>query len=398
MGSLDKDEIVDTSIRSIAASHPQLVPFMEEGKVYEQFRCFLDHLEIFQNGGDIDESEVDRSHSLAMQLGRRAAASQVAVEDLIGATYLFRHAFWSHIEKSGGALSGLDFRKLLSTVKRMNEYLSQVNLTIVHEYLNREREIVARQRADLVERQRQIDADMELARRIQQSMFPPYCQFGAFKLCAEIMTSAAVGGDFYGCLPFGHPEHRVDLYIGDVQGKGVAAALIMMLITSTLRSAASVRHTPLEIVTAANRRFRQYMTDELAQFASLFYFSYDINTRTLSYAKAGHEDALLIRSGTGEMTTLSTSGYFLGIFDEADYEEKSVTVGEGDRLYLFTDGVNVIEDAAGKRLDYDDFFQIILRHNSLPIGESIDRIAKDLIKMNGDRRLKDDVGLLAVEF
>ncbi|MCL4513012.1 MAG: serine/threonine-protein phosphatase [Candidatus Eremiobacteraeota bacterium] len=395
---LDREAIVAAAIRTSAADYPNLTHFLNREIVRELFLCLLTHLETIYNSevtlreNEPSFNEVSRCGELALALGRQAAASKIELAELIKAFYLFRRLFWLELEEFEFDLSSLQIKRLIHLNTRVNEYLADINFLIMQEYLKREREIVAAH-------EKRINADLELARQIQQSMFPSACQIGACGLCAEIIPSGAVGGDFYGMIPYGNPPTRADLFIGDVQGKGVAAALIMMLITSTIKGVAAENKTPKQIVSEVNLQFRRQMTYELNHFISLFYLSYNVSSKRLTYTKAGHEDGLLIRHKDNELVPLSTSGYFLGIFDDAEYEEKTITVNPGDRLYLFTDGVNLLGGADGKVFEYEDLYQIILKHNSLPIGDTLEQITRDLMNLYGDKEdLKDDVGLIVVQY
>jgi serine phosphatase RsbU (regulator of sigma subunit) len=388
----DKESIVDVSIKSTADARPHLVSFFNAARIRELFLHFLTNVEIILSGREPVQDEMNHCKELALELGRKAVTSNIKIEDLISFAYFLRHLLWESVGESELMLSKLQKKELLNAVTRANEYLSGINFVLMQAYLHREREIVVYQ-------QKRMNADLELARRIQQSMFPSHCQIGACSMCAEIIPSGAVGGDFYGMIPYEIPVPRADLFIGDVQGKGVASALVMMLITSTIKGTASAQKTPKQILSEVNFQFRRQMTHELDHFVSLFYLSYYPVEKKIFYVKAGHEDGVLIRRNTGEVVVLSTEGYFLGVFEDADYEEKSVVVNTGDRLYLFTDGATLLGNSEGRSFEYEDLYKVILKHNSLPIGDTLEHITRDLMNLYGrEKALKDDVGFLVVEF
>jgi serine phosphatase RsbU (regulator of sigma subunit) len=388
---LEIQKILKEAIKAIEAAHPELAPFLGEGKLQAQLACLLEHAKTLLEGNEISSEEGKRCSKMSRKLAAWAADHHIEIETLIHCTYIFRHTLWQFFENQDVVGSALPTKHLLHAIIRINEHLSETNLMLMHEYLERERQIVKKQ-------QERMNADLALARRIQQSMFPASCSIGACKLCAEIIPSTAVGGDFYGMIPLGNPPSRADLYIGDVQGKGVAAALVMMLMTSILRAAATPQKTPKQIVSEANRHFVKQMSPELSLFVSLFYLSYDVHTRKITYTKAGHEDGLLVRARTGELVTLSTPGYFLGIFEEAPYEEKTLLVEPGDRLYLFTDGITVMGRRDGKMTEYADLYKILLQYNKLPIDETLHAVTRELMQQSPEEELKDDVGFLVAEF
>lgn len=393
-----KDKIIEKSLQIIKNSYPQMLSFIKESSLRDKCCFFLEQAELILVGKEIAVSEANSGLTLAKELGRLGATSGLEMEELIKALYTLRHTFWTFIEEDEKLISYLPQEQLLKTVRKANEYLSQINLTIGQEYLTKEREVVMVQKAALEKRQAQIETELKLARKIQQSMFPSRCEYRAFKSCAKIIPSGAVGGDFYDVLPIGDSSNRIDLFIGDVQGKGIPAALVMMMTISILWDTIHQDRTPKEILCEANWRLLAHLSEELTQFVSIFYLSYFPETKKISFAKAGHEEGLLIRKESGKLETLSASGYFLGVFDDAVYEEKEIIVTKGDRLYLYTDGVTALGEQPGIHFDYEDFIALLFLHNHLPISDALDAITSKLQQVNGNQPLKDDVALLVVEF
>lgn len=392
------DIIVEETLHAIETGLPSLGYFMQEMHIQEKLYFFLEQVGRILNGEELALDETSPSYASAKELGRQGATSGFEMEELVKMLYLLRQTFWKYLEDHSDFFPSLPLKDLLQTVRKVNEYLSQVNLAIGREYLRKEREVVMAQRAVIEKKQAQLDTELKLARKIQQSIFPSICEYRAFKSCAKMIPSGAVGGDFYDVLPFGDPATRVDICIGDVQGKGIPAALLMMMTISIIWDCAHPQRSPQQILSEVNWRLRSHVSEELTQFVSLFYLSYFIETREVRFAKAGHEDALLIRKTNDELITLAASGYFLGLFDDAVYEEKSITVCPGDRLYLFTDGVHTLGNNNRVEFSYEDFVALLYRYNRNPIDEALDLITKELERIGGGQSLKDDVAILVVEF
>lgn len=390
--------IIDESLKIIEDTLPRMHSYVKRVSLRKKFHFFLEQVERIMTGENIAVDEAGQGYILAKELGRLGVTANLEMEELIKALYTLRQTFWKYIEEHDWHLLFKSPNEMLLTVRKINEYLSQINLAIAHEYITKEREIVIVQRAALEKRQAQIENELKLARKIQQSIFPSRCEYRTFKSCAKMIPSGSVGGDFYDILPFGDSANRVDLYIGDVQGKGIPAALLMMMIISILWDTANPNDLPQQILAEVNRRLRSHISEELTQFVSLFYLSYFSDTKEVRFAKAGHEDGLLLRAKTNELLTLTASGYFLGVFDDAEYEVKRISVNAGDRIYLFTDGINTIGDLSDAPFTYEDFVALLVKHNKLPIGETLDSILNDLVQANGPYPLKDDIALLVVEF
>lgn len=144
-----------------------------------------------------------------------------------------------------------------------------------------------------------------------------------------------LGGDFYEFVPL--PDRRLALAIGDASGKGLAAALMISNVQSSLRTAALFTgHDGAAALKAVNR---QVHGSSLAdRYATLFYGVFERATRTLRFVNAGHPPPIVLRRD-GSITWLETGGAPVGMFPDWNYEEGSVRLNPGDRLLACTDGV-----------------------------------------------------------
>jgi sigma-B regulation protein RsbU (phosphoserine phosphatase) len=144
-----------------------------------------------------------------------------------------------------------------------------------------------------------------------------------------------VGGDFYDFVTL--PENRLALAIGDASGKGLAAALMISNVQSSLRTAAlfagSNRAGALEAV-----NHQVYGSSLASRYATLFYGIFDGATHTLHYVNAGHNPPMVIRPD-GSIVWLKTGGAPVGLFPDSTYEEGSVRLNPGDLILAYTDGV-----------------------------------------------------------
>jgi sigma-B regulation protein RsbU (phosphoserine phosphatase) len=152
---------------------------------------------------------------------------------------------------------------------------------------------------------------------------------------ARCRQMGGVGGDFFEFVAL--PENSLAFAIGDASGKGLAAAVMIANVQSSLRTAAlfagSDRAAALEIV---NRQL--YGSSLSSQYATLFYGTFDGASRTLHYVNAGHNPPMVIRPN-GSVTWLETGGAPVGLFPDSIYEEGSVQLHRGDLILAYTDGV-----------------------------------------------------------
>lgn len=186
--------------------------------------------------------------------------------------------------------------------------------------------------------------ELELARNIQAAAlpneFPAFPDHPEFDLCATCTQAMVVGGDFYDF--FMPRENRVCFLVADVSAYGIPAALLMMRCMSVIRSLARSGAGPVKLVTETNRALCESNTPDMR--VRLFYGSLDIKTGELHYVNAGPPQVLLQHEG-GEYESLSSaSGDSLGYLPDAKYTECRMTLREGDRLFLYTEGaVNAMD-------------------------------------------------------
>lgn len=198
-------------------------------------------------------------------------------------------------------------------------------------------------------RRSRLARDLELAAQIQTALlpgsFPPRARVS---LVATMLPASEVGGDFYT-----HPDEReeagkeLSIAVGDVAGKGVAAALITTVCLSAMR--AEMRHvaSPAQ----ALRSVQGFIQDELSRidsFVTCILATYDPSSRRLAYANAGHNAMLLWRARTRTIETLGATGMPLGIDVGIPIENASALLDPGDLLLLYTDGVTEAMSAAGE--------------------------------------------------
>ena len=178
--------------------------------------------------------------------------------------------------------------------------------------------------------------DLDLAGRIQQSMlpteFPELDNYGAHAL---LEPASEVAGDFYDVMRL--DKGRLGLLIADVSGKGVPAALFMMASRTLLRGAAIGLGHPARILAETNALMCP--ANSQAMFATVLFGILNPYDGSFEYANAGHMPPLLVRAD-GSVKELETSkDVALGLMPEAEYEQFKISLGPGELLFMYTDGV-----------------------------------------------------------
>jgi len=177
--------------------------------------------------------------------------------------------------------------------------------------------------------------ELDEARRIQRKLLPSSLpQFDGWELASSWQPALGVGGDCFDALELG--PTRLALCIADVVGKGIPAALLMSNLQAAVRAFATAATEPHELCAQVNRILCGHIAE--GRFISFWYCVIDTETGELTYSNAGHYPPMLIR-GDGRAERLGAGGPVLGVFPDSKYEQDRVTLGAGDRLVLFTDGI-----------------------------------------------------------
>jgi sigma-B regulation protein RsbU (phosphoserine phosphatase) len=236
----------------------------------------------------------------------------------------------------------------------------------------------------LVEQQR-IKRELELARKIQKSMLPKRRR-GAFPLLGVNLPAHEISGDFYDF--FDLPDGRIAFVVGDVSGKGLDAAFLMVRVASLLRWVGKHAPQPAAWLAEVNAELCKTLQD--GRFVCAAVGVYDPTLRDVVFASAGFPPAL--RFDGEHFEEFGADGPPLGILAEAGYGERKIHLGDG-ALYLFSDGATDVRDAARQTLGSDGLREIIQRHAALAPEPRLRALLGDLKRL----RLVDDTTLLLLQ-
>ncbi|MGZ8866830.1 MAG: PP2C family protein-serine/threonine phosphatase [Thermoanaerobaculia bacterium] len=191
---------------------------------------------------------------------------------------------------------------------------------------------------ELIEKNR-MERELQLGREIQSRLLPsPPVDVYATEIAAQSVPCYEVGGDYYDFIEF--PGGDLGLAIGDVSGKGVAAALIMSSIQAALRIAAPLEDDLAELMSRLNRLLCRMAGGR--KYVTFFFGRYSPETGELHYVNAGHNPPFIVSHG--QLQEVHSTGKPIGLIPDATYEEGAVLLPPGATLYLYTDGLNEAAD------------------------------------------------------
>ena len=245
-----------------------------------------------------------------------------------------------------------------------------------------------------VEERARADQELKLARRIQSSFLPAnLLELPLLDVSGLNVPSKQVSGDFYDLVPTG--ESALLIAIADVAGKGVPAALLSSMLQASLRTQAPSVASVASIL--GNINALVYRNAAVEQFATFFLAHLDLGSRRLSYANAGHNYPVLFRAGGGH-EVLDHGGPLIGIQDSVAYEESAVSLGPGDRLLLYTDGISEAANPSGELFGEERLCRLVeSMPTNLPSRAVTQRILEDLRRHAGTAEQADDMTLVVIQ-
>ena len=290
-------------------------------------------------------------------------------------------------ERGSSAISLLDIRTgdevetLACSIRQMeqeiNTYIS--NLTQV-----------------TAERER-IGAELDVARNIQTSMlpciFPPFPQREEFSIFAAMDPAKEVGGDFYDF--FLVDDDHLALVMADVSGKGVPAAMFMVIAKTLLKNAAQTGASPKAVLEKVNDQLCE--NNDAGMFVTVWLGILEISTGKLVCANAGHEFPAIRRADGQFQLFRDKHGFVLAGMEHSRYREYELTLCGGDTLFVYTDGVAEATDSRNQLYGTERMLDALNRGSGAGCEELIRSVRADIDAFVGEAPQFDDITMLALE-
>lgn len=241
-----------------------------------------------------------------------------------------------------------------------------------------------------LEAERRAAQEIEIAKQVQARLFPQiHPPAKTLEYAGLCLQARQVGGDYYDFLDLG--QQRLGLVVGDVSGKGIAAALLMANLQANLRSQCALALTHPELfLRSVNRLFYENTID--SAYASLIFAEYDDESRRLRYANCGHLSALVLRPDR-RCRRLDSTGTVLGLFQDWECPIAEYQLEAGDLLALYTDGITEAHNGKGKEFGEDRLIESLRRHGSRTCQQAVEAISEEVRLLNpGDQH--DDITLI----
>jgi phosphoserine phosphatase RsbU/P len=318
------------------------------------------------------ENVTEQDRSALAQLESRLLLPVTVKDRLLGLVSLSQ-------KKSEEPYTGSDLRLLRSLALQTGLALDNSRLTaeVASEAAQRER----------------LNREIEIAREVQERLFPQKLpQVEGFDIAGYCRPAQEVGGDYYDFLTL--PGGRLGIVIGDVSGKGIAAALLMASLQASVRSQSARGEANLaEAIEMVNTLI--YESSASSRYATLFYGQLDTATRQLHYVNAGHNPPVLLRKG-GAMEPLEAGGAVVGLLPKNIYEQGSVRLGSGDLLLGFTDGISEAMNRGYEEWGEERMVAAVRAQGDCPAAELIRRLLKEADKFTDGAPQHDDMTVIVI--
>ncbi|HKE57496.1 MAG TPA: SpoIIE family protein phosphatase [Pyrinomonadaceae bacterium] len=243
-----------------------------------------------------------------------------------------------------------------------------------------------------LERER-LERELALASEIQQRFqpaAPPH--IGGYELQGISFPCYEIGGDYYDFIE--RKDGRLVIALGDVSGKGTAAALLMSSLHAAVHAQAGSHDSLVATISAVNR----YLADNIPanRFVTLFYAELDPESGSLAFLNAGHNPPLIVHSA-GTVEQLASGGLPLGIKPDAEYREGRTQLQPGDVLVIYSDGVTEAVSPTGEEFGPTRLYEVVSRNIEASAAGIRDRIESSLTKFSQGTSAADDITLVIVK-
>jgi len=249
----------------------------------------------------------------------------------------------------------------------------------------------------ITERER-LQGELEIARDVQMSLLPKTDpRIEGLEIASRCVPAQEVGGDYYDFVDF--DQTKFGVVIGDVSGKGTQAAFYMTLAKGFLKAVTRISGSPSKVLTEANALF--YENVERGNFITVVYGVFDLNSHTVTLARAGHNPVIVRAAGLEVAECLQPGGLALGLEPGEVFaktiRESTVPALPGALFVFYTDGFTEAMNRTGEQFGEQRLLAAVERLHDAPAGEIVDEVLKEVRSFAGRAKQHDDMTIVVVK-
>jgi sigma-B regulation protein RsbU (phosphoserine phosphatase) len=245
------------------------------------------------------------------------------------------------------------------------------------------------------------DAEQALSREIRMARNIPTALLSGVtpKLPSGEMSGVSIparliGGDYFDFYPLGNGKVRI--VIGDVMGKGIPAAMLMILTRGAFRSAAESTPSPGETLTAMNNALFSDLR-KLSSFVTVFCADWDPETLTLTYSNAGHSLPIIIRGFSNVIQATDVRGVMLGGLQNQKYKEGQISLKASDIVFFYTDGIVEAMNQNGEMFKHDRLIEVLFKYGHLHVEELQQQVIDAVNEFTEGLTQRDDITIISLK-
>ena len=299
-----------------------------------------------------------------------------------------------HMTTRIGEISGNDLEFSMEEVYKTNDEIEV--LAEAFEILSKRTRKYITEITEITREKERIGTELELAQKIQANMlpniFPAFPDRPEFDIYAAMIPAKEVGGDFYDFFLL--DEDHLGLVIADVSGKGVPAALFMMMSKILLSNYAAVCAKPSQVLELTNDAVCRNNEEEM--FVTVWIGILELSTGKVTASNAGHEYPMICRDGKFELLK-DKHGFVIGGMEGVKYKDYEFTLKKGDTLFLYTDGVAEASDSSDRLFGTERMLEVLNAEPEARPHQILGNMKKAVDEFVGKASQFDDLTMLAVK-
>lgn len=240
-----------------------------------------------------------------------------------------------------------------------------------------------------------LNNELELASTLQKSLIPkPPVQSERLRFAFHYEPMGHVGGDYYDVIDIDGTKKGV--FLADVSGHGVSSAFIAAMLKISFRNYAAGSGSPAKLLGRLNREYCNVI--QTGDYVTAFYAVFDTSRNRIVYSGAGHPRPIC-RHRKKEIRLLSSEGFFIGMFEDAEYADSVIDFVEGDRFLAYTDGIiEAYSSEKNEQFGEKRLLSSFERHEGRPLSTMLQNIIEDVKQFMHKSTFYDDLAMVAVEY
>ena len=283
-----------------------------------------------------------------------------------------------------------DMKLVISDLQSAKESIEEQAL-----YLSQLLEETENSRQIIEQQNQQKEEELKKAAELQTNLLPERIVENPHVIFESVYTPCtAVAGDIYDVVEL--DDEKIGIVIADVSDHGASSAMIAAMFKMVFTIYSKMYDSPKKVLEEINEIMNKTITT--GDYVTVFYTIFDPKTFELTYASAGHPELLLVDQNGENKQLLQTNGFFIGMFDFSDYEEKTVKVSSGDHIFFYTDGIyefkNDDMEEYGKERLWETFINAIKEFSFFPLSV----VLSDAEKFAQNQRADDDITMIHASF